>query len=466
MIIKTLRRTMDVYNYPVSNTVQIDINGVDQSANTREQKLDDFMDMFGPQITIRDLKSKKIILKDRHAFRTRYLTTFRESGTGLMASVNRRVIFTAPAQHSVALALDYETHRQLTTPAGQMLDGSTGLNGPRVLDIAVLYLIKDGKICSIWMTPDRAGVIKDPKMPLEMIQKTDDYSSFASIVKEHLGTVEPRAMYTTRFSCGCHEIKGRRATMEDKSVVFDFQDPAGRTATFVSVYDGHGGHEAAQFLGEHLHSNFQESSGWKGGNALLALEEAFATTDRQLLEAEEPSGSCAVVAVLVDSCLYVAHVGDCRAVLCSGDKWEAIRLTEDHKPDRKDERDRILAAGGDVVEAGCWRVTSQYLSVMMATSRAFGDRAFKTGKHADAHLIISDPELKMQTLSPSDHFLITACDGVWDVLSDQEACDVVRGVLDKKQNTASDVLARELVEAAYNRGSTDNISAIVSVCHF
>jgi len=272
--------------------------------------------MFGPQITIRDLKSKKIILKDRHAFRTRYLTTFRESGTGLMASVNRRVIFTAPAQHSVALALDYETHRQLTTPAGQMLDGSTGLNGPRVLDIAVLYLIKDGKICSIWMTPDRAGVIKDPKMPLEMIQKTDDYSSFASIVKEHLGTVEPRAMYTTRFSCGCHEIKGRRATMEDKSVVFDFQDPAGRTATFVSVYDGHGGHEAAQFLGEHLHSNFQESSGWKGGNALLALEEAFATTDRQLLEAEEPSGSCAVVAVLVDSCLYVAHVGDCRAVLC------------------------------------------------------------------------------------------------------------------------------------------------------
>jgi len=72
----------------------------------------------------------------------------------------------------------------------------------------------------------------------------------------------------------------------------------------------------------------------------------------------------------------------------------------------------------------------------------------------------------MQTLSPSDHFLITACDGVWDVLSDQEACDVVRGVLDKKQNTASDVLARELVEAAYNRGSTDNISAIVSVCHF
>ena len=58
------------------------------------------------------------------------------------------------------------------------------------------------------------------------------------------------------------------------------------------------------------------------------LLEAFTKTDEDLLDTDEPSGSCAVVVVLHDSSLYIAHSGDCRALLCSGEKWEAVRLTE------------------------------------------------------------------------------------------------------------------------------------------
>ena len=45
----------------------------------------------------------------------------------------------------------------------------------------------------------------------------------------------------------------------------------------------------------------------------------------------------------------------------------AVPLSEDHKPNRTDERQRIESAGGVVVWAGTWRVGG-----VLAVSRAFG----------------------------------------------------------------------------------------------
>ena len=50
----------------------------------------------------------------------------------------------------------------------------------------------------------------------------------------------------------------------------------------------------------------------------------------------------------------------------------AVQLSDDHKPNRTDERNRIEAAGGVVVWAGTWRVGG-----VLAVSRAFGDRLLK-----------------------------------------------------------------------------------------
>jgi protein phosphatase 1L len=49
-----------------------------------------------------------------------------------------------------------------------------------------------------------------------------------------------------------------------------------------------------------------------------------------------------------------------------------MALSDDHKPNRADERSRIEAAGGVVVWAGTWRVGG-----VLAVSRAFGDRLLK-----------------------------------------------------------------------------------------
>ena len=74
--------------------------------------------------------------------------------------------------------------------------------------------------------------------------------------------------------------------------------------------------------------------------------------------------------------------------------------------------------------------------------------------------LIPDPEITQRTLMPEDYFLIIACDGVWDVFNNQDAVDIVKEALRIKPNDF-DSAAEALRDAAYNKGSTDNISVIV-----
>ena len=66
----------------------------------------------------------------------------------------------------------------------------------------------------------------------------------------------------------------------------------------------------------------------------------------------------------------------------------------------------------------------------------------------------------MRKLQADDLFVLTACDGVWDVLTDQQACDSVRGALEQP-HCDPDAAARKLAGDAYEAGSEDNISVIV-----
>lgn len=65
-------------------------------------------------------------------------------------------------------------------------------------------------------------------------------------------------------------------------------------------------------------------------------------------------------------------------------------------------------------------------------------------------LLLADPV--------DDAFLILACDGVWDVLTDQEAADVA---LAAGPAACERDRAGQVVRAAYHKGSTDNISVVV-----
>ncbi len=66
--------------------------------------------------------------------------------------------------------------------------------------------------------------------------------------------------------------------------------------------------------------------------------------------------------------MYCANVGDSRMVL-SVNGGEAVTLTDDHKPSKKEEKFRIIRAGG--------YVSNDRVMEMLAVARSFGDFGFK-----------------------------------------------------------------------------------------
>jgi len=71
-------------------------------------------------------------------------------------------------------------------------------------------------------------------------------------------------------------------------------------------------------------------------------------------------------ALFISPYVWVANVGDCRAVMC--EKGEAVALTHDHRPDRAEERRAVERRGGEVVSVlGTSRVQG-----VLGVSRALG----------------------------------------------------------------------------------------------
>lgn len=153
-------------------------------------------------------------------------------------------------------------------------------------------------------------------------------------------------------------------------------------------------------------------------------------------------GTAALV-VLVESDrkrLIVANAGDQRAVIAKGDV--AVAITTDHKPDEPYEKDRIYDKGGYVNE-------QKRVNGILALSRSLGDSYLQP-------YVTYTPEVNFVDLSTGEYrFLILACDGLWDVVSNEKAVAIV----DKYPEPIN--AAAALRDYAYLLGSTDNISVIV-----
>lgn len=119
-----------------------------------------------------------------------------------------------------------------------------------------------------------------------------------------------------------------------------------------------------------------------------------------------------------------------------------MRISVDHIPILPEEEARIEQHGGFVSTDG--RVNG-----ILAVARALGDVFLQP-------MVSPEPFVYSAELNPRDEFLILACDGLWDVFEDQDAVDFVRPLIDTPQ-----VAASRLRDAAFTRGSTDNISVIV-----
>uniref|UniRef100_A0A7C9CRZ3 protein-serine/threonine phosphatase n=1 Tax=Opuntia streptacantha TaxID=393608 RepID=A0A7C9CRZ3_OPUST len=246
-----------------------------------------------------------------------------------------------------------------------------------------------------------------------------------------------------KFSYGYASSPGKRSSMEDFYET-RIDGVNGETVGLFGVFDGHGGARAAEYVKQHLFSNLIKHPKFIS-DTKSAIADAYSRTDSEFLKSDHSqnrdAGSTASTAILVGDRLLVANVGDSRAVICRG--GEAIAVSRDHKPDQSDERQRIEDAGGFVMWAGTWRVGG-----VLAVSRAFGDKLLK-------QYVVADPEIQEEKVDSSLEFLILASDGLWDVVSNEEAVAMVKPIQDSEE------AAKRLMQEAYQRGSADNITCVV-----
>lgn len=187
------------------------------------------------------------------------------------------------------------------------------------------------------------------------------------------------------------------------------------------------------------------------------IREAIKRTDDVLKQKNILYVGCtALIALVTKHTIEFASVGDSRAVISIN--GTAYRCTEDHKASDKLEIERIKSLGGTVIFG---RVNG-FISV----SRALGDHCIKT-------LVTCDPFLRSYPRYPSpdsvamtasatnelDEFIIMACDGVWDVVTDQQSVDTVRKCL--KETGSPQKAAFELKNLAIRSGTQDNVTVLV-----
>ncbi|KAL7752206.1 Protein phosphatase 2C 2 [Sorochytrium milnesiophthora] len=223
-----------------------------------------------------------------------------------------------------------------------------------------------------------------------------------------------------RFIYGASAMQGWRISMEDAHTTE--LNALGKGFAFFAVYDGHGGQTVARISGADMHRKIAEQESFANKDYKKAIKQGFLALDRDLKTNPEfetdPSGCTAVAALVVDSTLYVGNAGDSRAVLsCNG---EAVPLSFDHKPNNPEEQERIVAAGG-FVEFG--RVNGN-----LALSRAIGDFEFKqsTNLPAEEQAVTAYPDVTERQLTENDEFMVIACDGIWDCMSNDEVVRHIR----------------------------------------
>ena len=210
------------------------------------------------------------------------------------------------------------------------------------------------------------------------------------------------------------------------------------------VFDGHRGEDLAQHAAETLHSHL--ATALEGASPVPAFADAFLRCHRAAKEARYRDGACALCFVTLNGHGWCANAGDCRAVM-SRHEGHVERLSTDHKASEPEETARIEACGAEV-EFGC-------LDGDLEVSRGLGDFDYCPA-FSQEPAVMGPIDLRW-----SDGLVVLASDGIWDVVSDAEACTRLRAELDR--GATADEACETLLELAEARGNGDD-KTVVLLC--
>lgn len=208
--------------------------------------------------------------------------------------------------------------------------------------------------------------------------------------------------------------------------------------TLVGVFDGHEGSVVAEYAAANA-LDLVKAALARGVDPDAMWSQVFARLDPDVRH----SGSTATLLFVRERRLSVAWVGDSRALLI-GD-WGCRVLTLDHRIDRAEELQRCVQAGAEVIPP---YVIDPRTSQGLMMTRALGDRALRRIG------IIPEPEVASVSLGAGDLGFVVASDGLWDVVSNDEAAGICR-------TRGPETAAGHLVEAVVLRDGADNVSVVV-----
>ena len=292
-------------------------------------------------------------------------------------------------------------------------------------------------------------------------------------------TVHTSPSNITAYGANTYQGIIRNYNEDRVSIIFNMKPPSSLPpntqwpkVTFFAIYDGHGGSSCSDFLRDHLHTLICYSECFLS-NVQQAIYEGFAKAEEMFINNEykvrkDKSGSCALVAIIVNDKLYVANCGDSRAVMSMKDGKEWKDITVDHKPNEEHEKKRIEMNGGSVYQSqiallkgkimGPYRVIPGRLSV----SRTIGDGNAKEEKKG---VIIARPDVYECELKEKDvDFVVMACDGVFDQMSSKEVVDCAWMVFNKGNEDVHDKCGKVvdlIMKSAMVRKSMDNVTCII-----
>lgn len=208
----------------------------------------------------------------------------------------------------------------------------------------------------------------------------------------------------------------------------------------LGVFDGHRTHEVAGHAAQNMPDYVWNSRHWPS-----APEEALRTSLRQCHESARveglSGGSTAVVVATAGSTIWCCSAGDSRAVAGLRDGG-VRRMSTDHTTKNQEELARIKAEGG--------RVEWNRLGDLPMT-RGLGNFSLEADGFTCTPQVTSYPRREID-------FIVVASDGLWDVVSDERACALVR----EAGIALAETLAENLVEEARRLSSEDDIAVIVA----
>ncbi|XP_027361617.1 probable protein phosphatase 2C 63 [Abrus precatorius] len=242
------------------------------------------------------------------------------------------------------------------------------------------------------------------------------------------------------------------SSLEDQAQVF-----TSPSATYVGVYDGHGGPEASRFITNHLFNFLSKFATEEGGLSEEVIKKAFEATEEAFLRLVRQSwiarpqiasvGSCCLLGAISNNVLYVANLGDSRAVLgrkalkgkVNCGPVVAERLSTDHNVGVEEVRKEVEALHPDdahivVCTRGVWRIKG-----IIQVSRSIGDVYLKKPEFDNNPLfqqfvcplslkrpvMTAEPSILTRKLKAEDLFLIFASDGLWEHLTDEAAVEII-----------------------------------------